>query len=61
MFFHNVSAVAITDENGRLVANFSASELRGLGHKNFDWLLLNISDFLGRIASITPGVPRCVV
>jgi len=55
MFFHNVSAVAITDENGRLVANFSASELRGLGHKNFDWLLLNISDFLGRIASITPG------
>jgi hypothetical protein len=58
MFFHNVSAVAITDENGKLVANFSASELRGLGHKNFDWLLLKISDFLGRIASITPGVPR---
>jgi CBS-domain-containing membrane protein len=51
MFFHKVSAVAITDENGRLVANFSASELRGIGHEHFDWLLLPINDFLQRIST----------
>jgi hypothetical protein len=57
MFFHKVSAVAITDENGRLVSTFSASELRGVGQHNFEWLLLPISDFLRRIASITEVSP----
>lgn len=51
MFFHRVSAVAITDENGKLVANFSASELRGISQENFDWLLCPISDFLRKIAA----------
>jgi CBS-domain-containing membrane protein len=51
MFFNNVSAVAITDENGRLVANFSASELRGIAQDNFHWLLYPINDFLRKIGS----------
>jgi 5'-AMP-activated protein kinase regulatory gamma subunit len=57
MFFHNVSAVAITDENGLLVSTFSASELRGIGKHNFEWLLLPITVFLRRIASSTEGKP----
>jgi len=46
MFFHKVSAVAIADQNGKLVGNFSASDLRGIGEDNLQWLLDPISDFL---------------
>lgn len=50
MFFNKVSAVAITDEQGKLVANLSASELRGIGPDHLDWLLLPINDFLKKIS-----------
>lgn len=50
MFFNKVSAVAITDEQGKLVANLSASELRGVGPDHLDWLLLPINDFLKKIS-----------
>jgi len=42
----NVSALAIIDEDGKLVANLSASDLRGLSSQHVDRLALNVLEFL---------------
>jgi len=52
MFYHKVSAVAIVDESEQLVLNLSASEIRGLDHKNFDALLLPITEFMHKMKLI---------
>ncbi len=41
--------MAIVDEAGRFVANFSASEVRGIDHKNFSSLLKPVLEFLSEI------------
>ncbi|KAI9096563.1 hypothetical protein DFS34DRAFT_623259 [Phlyctochytrium arcticum] len=46
MHKHNVSAVAITDEQNALVANLSASDLRNMSASNLDTLLDNVFTFL---------------
>lgn len=43
---HNISAVPIVDEFGKLLANFSLSNLKGLQRKNFSELFLSVTDFL---------------
>jgi len=47
MYFNKVHGVAITDHNGKLIANLSASDIRGIGHgrKKFSALLLPIPQF----------------
>lgn len=43
---HNINGLAIVDENGRLVGNFSASNLRGLYYDKFPAFLDSVHDFL---------------
>lgn len=43
---HNISAVPVVDNFGRLMANFSLSNLKGLTRETFCELLLPISDYL---------------
>jgi len=43
---NNISAVPVVDEHGRLLANFSLSNLKGLQQKNFSELFLSVIDFL---------------
>jgi len=47
MHFHRVYGVAIVDHDGRLLANLSASDIRGIGHgrKKFSALLLPVPSF----------------
>jgi len=44
-----VSAVPVVDDTGRLIANFSASNLRELQKSNFDSILLPVLPYLERI------------
>ncbi|KAL6069768.1 hypothetical protein QOT17_007340 [Balamuthia mandrillaris] len=46
MYFHKISAVAIVDKNEQLVANLSASDIRGLHTTNFEALLKPVMEFL---------------
>lgn len=46
MFMHRKNAVAIVDEDGRLVCNLSTSDLRGLHRGNIDTLLCPVYEFL---------------
>jgi CBS-domain-containing membrane protein len=43
---HSISAVPVVDEQGRLLANFSLSNLKGLQPKTFAELLLPVIDYL---------------
>jgi len=51
MFDEGVSALAIVDKNGRLVANLSASDLRGLTEDKLKFLGLPISKYLKAVGS----------
>jgi len=46
MYQHKVSAVAIVGKQGELLANLSASDIRGISHDNFGCLLKPIFDFV---------------
>jgi len=46
MYFHKVSAVAITNSSGALIANLSASDIKGLTADHFPDLLLPVTDYL---------------
>jgi len=46
MFIHRKNAVAVVDKDGRLIANLSCSDLRGLHRGNLDTLLLPVYEFL---------------
>ena len=46
MFLHRKNAVAVVDKDGRLIANLSCSDLRGLHRGNLDTLLLPVYEFL---------------
>ena len=46
LYLHQVSAVAVVDTNGRLVANLSASDLRGVNFSNLEMLLGSVFEFL---------------
>jgi len=46
MIQRNVSAVAIVDKQGVLVASISATDLRGLQQENFSGLLLPVLEFI---------------
>mmetsp|Transcript_1047 Transcript_1047/g.1438 ORF Transcript_1047/g.1438 Transcript_1047/m.1438 type:complete len:326 (-) Transcript_1047:45-1022(-) len=53
----NVSAVPVTDENGKIVANLSASDLRGItGHQLSD-LNLHVLDFIEKRTGKKPAHP----
>jgi len=41
-----LSVVAVTDDHGKLVGEFSSSDLRGLSQDNFSRLLATVADFL---------------
>lgn len=46
MHWHSISSVAIVDEQNRLVANLSASNLTGLTHDNLELLAMPVFQFL---------------
>jgi len=46
MVEHKLSAVPVVDKNGRMVANFSATDLLGLNESNFSLLQLSVKKFL---------------
>jgi CBS domain-containing protein len=43
---HGISAIALIDTDGKLIANFSASDLRGLARAVFSWFGKSTIDFL---------------
>jgi len=57
---HILSGVPIVDKNGRMIANFSASDLLGLNEKNSSSLALPVKDFINGIHRF-PKSPVCVV
>jgi len=60
MFMHqkNLSAIAVVDDNERLFANLSASDLEGLRQKNFDVLLMPVDQFLAEVAQQRGRAPN---
>lgn len=50
MFYNQVNAVAVVDEAGKLVANISASDLRGLSSATLPYLRLPALEFLKKMA-----------
>lgn len=48
-FFALSQGVAVVDTHGRMVANFSASDLVGLNENNFHLLTLPVMEFLTRM------------
>jgi len=46
MYTHKVSAVAIVSPSGSLVANLSASDIRGLEQQHFESLLLPVTQYI---------------
>jgi len=56
---YQVSGVAIVDKFGRLIANFSASDLIGLTATNFLLLSLSVKEFLQRIHGFTKPPVYC--
>jgi len=55
-----ISGVGVVDKYGRLVANFSASDLLGLTAHNFPLLALSVKEFLHRIHGY-PKPPVCCI
>jgi len=53
-----ISGVGVVDKFGRLLANFSASDLLGLTAENFAFLQLSVKEFLQRIHGF-PKPPVC--
>jgi len=54
---HEKSGMAVVDEDGRMIANLSLADLRGLTHENARRLLsLNVNDFL-RVTRQSPKEP----
>jgi len=45
----NLSGVAVVDNDGKMIANFSAADLLGLNENNFQLLSLPVHDYLTRI------------
>jgi len=54
MFFHKVSAVAITLPQGQLVGNLSASDIRGLNAASFPSLLQPVTEYLSGREGVKP-------
>lgn len=52
LILHEVSAIAICDEEGALISTLSVSDFRGISHDTFKYLLLPVLDFL----KVTRGV-----
>jgi len=48
IYSNGISGVAIVDKEDVLLANLSASDLKGLNEENFNILLLPVLDFLKR-------------
>ncbi|KAH6567614.1 hypothetical protein BSLG_006632 [Batrachochytrium salamandrivorans] len=46
LYIHRVPAVAVVEDTGRLVANLSASDVRGIHSSNLEMFLLPVFDFL---------------
>jgi hypothetical protein len=46
LYVHRVSAIAIIDHRKRLVANLSASDLRGLSKETLEELMLPVFEYL---------------
>jgi CBS domain-containing protein len=46
---HKLSAVPVVDKEGKIVSNFSASDLLGLNENNFQYLQHSVKDFLHKM------------
>jgi len=57
MFSHAVLALAVIDDQGKLISTLSASDLRGITAEQLEWLLLPVLEFLSRIQKGKPAVP----
>jgi len=57
MVQHKVNAVAVVDGDGLLVANLSASDLRGISDRNIGDAMLPVLEFLERQHGKKPPVP----
>jgi len=42
---HNVSGVPVVDKEGKILSNFSASDLKDLQESNWSWITLGVRDF----------------
>ncbi|KAJ3387832.1 hypothetical protein HDU92_001784, partial [Lobulomyces angularis] len=51
LYLHRVSAVAVVNAKGELIANLSASDLRGMTKERMEDLLLPVFDFLEKTSS----------
>ena len=49
MFYSKVNAVAVVDEGGHIVANLSASDLRGIHSESLPYLKLPPLEFLQKM------------
>eukprot|EP01121_Diplochlamys_sp_Union-15-3_P006622 TRINITY_DN1711_c0_g1_i1.p1 TRINITY_DN1711_c0_g1~~TRINITY_DN1711_c0_g1_i1.p1 ORF type:complete len:335 (-),score=56.20 TRINITY_DN1711_c0_g1_i1:11-988(-) len=58
LYYNKVSAIAITDKEGKLVANLSASDIEGVGsnNKKFSTLLLPLQEFFSTHKIGTPPI-----
>jgi len=52
-----VNAIAVVDEQGKLVANLSAADLRGMKEESMKDILLPTVEFLGKVRGMKPLVP----
>jgi len=49
MYFHDVRAVAVVDDSGKLIGNLSSSDLRGITSENLALVQLSAIEFLKKI------------
>jgi len=59
MTLEQVSAVAIVDEKNHVIANLSASDLRGITSSKLKLLKLPVCDFLKQVHGRNPTTPVC--
>ena len=55
LYIHRVHALAIVDDQGKLCANLSASDLRGIERGNLESLMDNVLEFLEKDVKRSPG------
>jgi len=61
MYENGVTSLAVTDNKGKLCCALSATDLKGLKEKDFDFLLKPIHDFIGEIRKQQGLDPHFVV
>jgi CBS domain-containing protein len=61
MVEHGLSAVPVVDKNGRMIANFSATDLLGLNETNFALMGLSVKQYLNKVHGYPKPPVVCTV